>query len=618
MHAIIIRFMLLLFALIISNDSFAQGKDTVVKKTPQNDTLSIYKKIRRVAYKHKFTKFIYHAVFVDQAPLKYDKKPLSDNQKKKDPNLGYKGDIIRSITVVVLDPFGYSANDTNQSLINPLQNFANKAHIVTQKRTVKNILLFKRYEKVELLKINESERLLREAQYIRDARIYLTKSKRGQDSVDITVLVHDKWSIDPIVIVTGKGGELRLRDKNIAGLGHTYEQGIHYSAVTGSELRGKYTFSNIRNTFISSDIFYFTSKNLKQVGVNFDRPFYSLMTKLAGGVSAIKSYAIYSYVDTFQLLQPIAKMDYFSSDVWIAGAYTPKMSKTSDQQGSKMVAALRYADNTFQNRPSFEIDTAYQNSNSYLYLASVGYSLRKYYKDQYIYRFGANEDVAEGLVVQLLYGYSGREYVLGKYYAGMEISRGKLYKKLGYLSGNLSVGTLHNKVERYNTTLNMGVFYFTNLSLERKWYIRQFVNYKFIKGFNKAPHETITIRSDELYGFNSGNVLGSAKMLLNFETVLYAPYNLIGFKFAPIVLVGFGMLETKYRRLMKSPVYQAYSVGVLVRNESLLNSSFEITFGMYPNLPANGGSMFKFNPVTSFTLKVRSFAISKPELVGFN
>jgi hypothetical protein len=143
------------------------------------------------------------------------------------------------------------------------------------------------------------------------------------------------------------------------------------------------------------------------------------------------------------------------------------------------------------------------------------------------------------------------------------------------------------------------------------------VSGKFTTGFNKPITERITLNSREMFGFNAGTLTGTGKLILNFETVAYAPYNIIGFKFAPVAFIGLGMLQTEATKLFESKIYQSYSIGLLVRNESLLNSSFEITFGAFPNQPGFDKAVYKLNPVTSFTLKVRSFEISKPSPVGY-
>jgi hypothetical protein len=64
-------------------------------------------------------------------------------------------------------------------------------------------------------------------------------------------------------------------------------------------------------------------------------------------------------------------------------------------------------------------------------------------------------------------------------------------------------------------------------------------------------------------------------------------------------------------------VYQAYAVGLLLRNENLLTSSFEISYGLYPNLPNKYDRFYKFNPTISFKVKIDVFEIAKPETVTY-
>ncbi len=602
--------------LFIGSPLHAQTQDTfkIKNKTRIKDTLDIYKRIQKSANKYKFTRFIYSTIFIDPAPLKYDKKPLSDAQIVKDPNLVFEGKIIRKITITILDPFGYSANDTSQESINSLQKLGNSVHILSQKRVVQNRLLFKSYDKVFLAKIRESERLLRTANFINDAKIYINASLPLSDSVDIKIRVQDKWTIDPSISIGTTSASIRLRDKNLLGMGHTFDQKFKYDLNSGSQYNNNYIISNIRNTFISANANYFTKKYNQNLGIQFDRPFYSIFTKYAGGASVNKTWGTFLYTDS---LEKHTKLNYINMDFWFARGFTIPVSKHNIRTGVRLIAAIRYANLQFQQRPTFNIDTNKSNAHNALYLGSFGLSFRKYYKDQYIYRFGANEDVPEGLLVQALYGYYQKEFTGIWKYRGLEISQGKHIPHFGYISANVNYGTLFQNAKNKNSTLTAGIYYFSNLSLENKWYIRQFVNLKYIQGFNKSPLERITLRSDEMFGFRSGILVGTTKMLLNLSTVMYAPYNLIGFKFAPVVLIGLGMLETRPKSIFTSKIYQSYALGLLIRNESLLNSSFEITGGMYPNLPDQSHAVYKLNPVVSFTLRVMSFAISKPNMVVF-
>ncbi|MCP2871720.1 hypothetical protein, partial [Salmonella enterica] len=88
---------------------------------------------------------------------------------------------------------------------------------------------------------------------------------------------------------------------------------------------------------------------------------------------------------------------------------------------------------------------------------------------------------------------------------------------------------------------------------------RQFLKYDYVFGENKISNERITINSDDLYGFDSGSLSGTTKMVLNSETVAYLPYNLVGFRLAPVVTAGLGIIGSPEKRLVQSNLYQAYT-----------------------------------------------------------
>jgi hypothetical protein len=612
--------LILCVGFLIGKSSFTFAQEN--EPHPQTDTLGFYKKIKKIAYKHKATKLLYHAIFVDHGPLKYELKSLSDHQKEEDPRAQYTGKYIHEIYIQVFDPFGYSVNDTTSKITNPLQKLGNKYHITTRHRIILNLLLFKPDDKVDILRFTESERILRETRYINDARIYILKARDGTDRVDVKVVVHDRWSLDAPLSGGTTGGHVTLRDRNIAGTGQVYEQYIGYTIPDEYyDFRGRYIISNIKGTFIGSDVFYGTTRDATQTGFSFNRPFFSPIAMWAGGVAASKTWGKYTYKDSVEGTPAVSKtvpLSNISYDTWVAMSYKPGLGTKINRRVTNIIFALRYAGIRYQSRPSFSIDTNRLNSNYSLYLGSIGISLNKFYKDQYIFRFGANEDVPEGVILQFLYGLIDKEDIGLRYYTGFVAARGKHYENIGYFSTRVEYGTFYNRNVANNATLNCGFVYFTDLlSTNYKWHFRQFVRYKYVYGINKKPYDKITLLPEELYGFDNGSLAGSSKMVLNLEGVTYAPYNFIGFKFAPVVLIGLGMLKTDHFKLWKGPVYQAYSLGLLIRNENLLTSSFEITYGLYPNLPDNNNKFYRFNPVIGFSLKLSPFDISKPDLVTY-
>lgn len=603
--------------LFIPTEAFAQEQDS----TAQGDTLQLYLKIKKAAYRHRFTTFLYHSIFVDPAPVKplpQDTKVRSDDAKESNPYAPLEGQVIRSIEIQVLDPFGHSITDSSVKVSNPFQKVGNKYHRTSRKWVISNLLLFEENDTLDLLRVSESERLLRSTSYINDARIYVYGDSVAGDSVDIIVMVHDRWTVDAPLVLTLTGGRITLRERNFGGLGQTFEQHLGYQIPSKYyELRGRFRVNNLQQTYISSDYFYTYTRDLKLVGFSFDRPFYSPLAKWAGGITMYQSWGTFFYYDTSLAGENRTPLNSFNFDTWVAKSYLPPAGKQKNRRITNIIVALRYAGTRHQERPSFLLDSNRFTADRSLYLGSLGFSLAKYYKDRYIFRFGANEDVPEGLLVQLLYGVLKKEFQPIQFYAGVELSKGRHFKKLGYVSAYAVYGTLYNSFSRHNSTLNTGFTYFSNLIVKRQWLFRQFIYLKYIRGFNKPLTERITIRPEEMYGFNSGLLSGTEKAILNFETVVYAPYNFFGFKFAPLLLAGFGVINSGNMPLDRPPVYQSYATGLLIRNENLLTASFEVTFGMYPRLAEGTSTYVRFNPVTSFTLKIRSFTTGKPNVVGY-
>jgi hypothetical protein len=586
------------------------------------DTLILYKKIKKFAYKHRITTLLYQSIFVDPQQREYHANPSepapTHEEKMVNPYLKYNGRVIREINVIVKDPFGYSINDTVRQKINVFQRAGNYYHLTTRHRIIKNMLLFKQSEKVDALKISESERLIRNAGYINDARIQIIPLNK--DTVDVLIVAQDRWEVTAPVMLTANVFDLRFRDKNIIGQGQQFDQ--HFNVVRSSgyyDVDGSYNVANLGHSFISSNIYYQVNSNLSQIRLALDRPFYSPLAKWAGGASGDKVWTFFDVNDSTERTGVKRfHLDNYNYDMWAAKNFKLNRGETMLDKSTNITLGWRYFGSSYERRPPAFIDTSKMFLNSSMWLGSVGLALQQYYKDSYIYRFGANEDVAEGVIVQWFYGLKQIEKDKSRLYTGFDIGRAKHFKHLGYLSLTFSYGIFFNQKVANNTTFLTKLYYFSNLHRRGKWFFRQFATCKYIDGKNKPSYETITLRSEELYGFSSGGLKGQTKMLLNLETVAYAPYNVLGFRFAPIVMAGYGMVGPDDDDVWHKRIYQGYSVGLLIRNENLLSSTFQITVGYYPLLPDGKRNVFTYNPVTSFTIRVRDFSVSKPNVISYD
>ncbi len=123
--------------------------------------------------------------------------------------------VISKITVQVDDVFDLTKPGEN----NLLGKTANFLHIETKKRAVENLLLFKVEDEVSEQVIYETERLLRDLPWVRDAWITV-----GQDG-EAFVRVHDAWSLKGGLKFSSIGGDntfrIRAHEVNLFGFGKT-------------------------------------------------------------------------------------------------------------------------------------------------------------------------------------------------------------------------------------------------------------------------------------------------------------------------------------------------------------------------------------------------------------
>jgi hypothetical protein len=467
---------------------------------------------------------------------------------------------------------------------------------------------------VNALSVSESERLLRQSVNINDARILIVET--GTDTVDIHVFVQDKWSITIPVGADPHSANATVRDQNFLGLGQQFQQYVGYKEPNRMEYSGFYNIANLDNTYISSRLSYLTNNDGTQVGLSFERPFYSPLSQWAGGVYVSRGQHFYVYRDTTDGVEK--KMNLFNNgyDVWLGKNIKLPSKRTFFGQSNNIILAGRYYGSNYFKRPPVAFDLASSFGNSCAYIGNVGYSVQQYYKDKYIYRFGSNEDVPEGFIFQLLYGAEKTEFLRPRYYTGAEIAHAKHFG-FGYLSATASYSLFFSRYIANDLTSYYRFYYFSDLFRGGRWFFRQFANYNLVYGVNKTPAEKLTITANDLYGFNSAPLSGNTKMVLQTETVAYAPWQLIGFRFAPVLSTGFALIDSPNKDIFRNTIYQAYTLGLMIRNENLLSSTFQVSFGMYPYLPNGESYKLKYNPITSFTLRVRAFSVSKPTFLVY-
>ena len=607
---------LLTFLLLLCVFQFSQAQE----KNSGNDSVKVYKKIETLSKKSKFNSFVYKLLFKSNR-----KSGPSANAKKKKINIkkSYtrgEGKIIRNINIETLDPFGYAVDNTTDVPDKGFEKFGNRLHLKTKNWTIRNLLLFRKNEPLDSVLANESERLIRRQRYVRSVIIKPIEIPGSKDSVDVSVRVLDSWSLTPNGTLSNTRGNFEITERNFFGLGHEFENDFTKRFDNGQNAyMGRYTINNIKDTYIKGTLAYENSlNNYTTNSAKLERPFFSPLTRLAGGVYFENKYYIDSLPNsTGAFANQIFKLQ--KQEYWFGHSFKIFKGKNIDYRTTNLVTTIGFKNVDYINTPTFEYDPSRYFAPEKLYLATIGLNTRKYAEDKYLFNFGIVEDVPYGQVYAITGGFQKKNNQKRSYFGG-RFAYGD-YFSFGYLGTNIEWGSFFLNGATQETTFRIETNYFTNLLSIGSWKIRQFINPTLVLGTHRAPiikDRVIISDQNGISGFDNPLIFGTKKLSVGFQTQTYAPGNWHGFHFSPFYNMTLAFLGNEYNRVFAGRLYSKFSLGVLINNDYLVFNSFQISFSYYPSIPYQGTNVFNTNSYKNDDLALPDFQIGQPVIVPYN
>jgi hypothetical protein len=603
-----------LFFLIFWVQGLAYGQ---VKTTEEKiDSAKVYQDIKKFSSKSKFSRFIYSVFFKHAAPT-----PVKSSKRKQRPNekfsfKDFEGKIIRGINVISFDPFGYSVKDTALTPHTVFNKTANKVHIKTKQSAIKDLLLFHKNQPLDSLLMKESERLIRAQKYVREVLFYYVLPKSKNDSADIFISVQDIWSITPNGASLMPFG-LTLKDENFLGLGHQFQNSFRWnSSLSHSTFETDYFIPSFKGSYISSLFQYRRESNMSSIKrIDLERTFYSPFTTWAGGLNVAQQF-LRDSVSATDTLSKLQNFKYNTQDLWVGRAWKIYNSRSEEGRTTKLILTGRFLRTRYLQRPTKDYDSLRIFSNENLFLAGAGITTRKYRQDRYVFNFGLIEDIPIGRLQELVGGVQYKNQTAHGY-LGLKISWGNYYNA-GYFSTHLEYGTFFNAAGLTQEAFSGNISYFTDLMEIGQWKFRQFVKPQVMIGFHRLATDKISLNDEfGIKGFNSTSLWGVHKMILTIQSQAYAPWNVFGFRFGPYMILSMGMLGNATTGFRHSKLYSLLGMGVLVKNDFLNLSYFQISLAFYPMIPGLGNDVFKFNPYKTTDYGFQNFDIGKPEMATY-
>ncbi len=529
--------------------------------------------------------------------------------------LGAEGMTIAQIRIIRLDPFGASINDTIVREVNWLQKAGNKTHVLTREYLIRNSLLFRVGDKVKVLTLADSERYLRSLDFINDARISV--NQLSDNTAEVMVVIQD---IESYAFAFGTNFSSRMNlsatDRNILGLGVELKVGTFLDGnkdhLWGYESNLK--IHNIAHSFISFDATYLNKYETQQIGVVFNRDFFSPSTKYAGNLTLFNSrIGLFYYVPN----EPIANgkdttVRFNNFDGWIGRSFQIK-ENLFDKKRTNVTVAVRTQRIDFTDRPENAQTFYYQFQNRTVFLGSLSLSQQAYYKTNLIYNYGRTEDIPYGYLASIVIGREHNE-LYHRNYAGANFSSGYFIPKIGYLSGAISYGTFFRNSPEQGS-IDVALNYFTNLYVIGAFRMRSFANIQYTRQLDAKYYDDLDIEGEVgIPGFRNDSIRGRHRLTLNLEQDLFAPWKVIGFNIVAYAFGNFSWLGDYGERVFQSSLYNSFGIGFRIRNNRLIINTLQVRFAYFPNIPPNSG--FKYVEFSKETLlRPRNFSAKAPEIV---
>ena len=533
-----------------------------------------------------------------------------------------EGKIIRNIHIETFDPFGYSVTDSTKVPTRFTEKAGNTLHIKTKKFVVRNYLLQKKGDVFDSVKIIESERLLRRQRFSRRVQIDYKMVNENSDSVDVYVRSLDSWTIFPNATYSNSKLGFRLRDRNFMGWGHDFDNYYRQNFETGdNRFQTRYTIPNIQKTFISLGVGYSSNEeNEYTKGISVQRRFFSPLTRWAGGAYIGQR----AYQDSIPNTMGFEAQDfkYNLKDFW--GGYAFRLFNVENAKNnrfSNLIVSTRYFNVDYNKIPDLVLDPEKFYANEDFFLLGIGFSQRAYVQDKFIRNYDIIEDIPVGMSFGLTSGIQ-RKNKIDRFYLSGGFKQGNYYK-FGYLGYEIQYGGYLKGNYSEQSVFSLSTNYFTRLMTWDRWKFRSFISSNLIIGNNRANSrgDRLTLNENDplgINGFYSHEVIGTKKWLTDIQIQSYSPYQFLGFRLSPIFKSTIGLISDSNHSLTRGKVYAKVGLGLLLTNDYLVFSNFQISFAWYNTIPGQGDNVFKTNTFQISDYEFMDFDFGKPELIEYN
>ncbi|MCX7986445.1 MAG: hypothetical protein N2662_05860 [Bacteroidales bacterium] len=599
-------------------------RDTIVKIPVDKDYIIVNSKVdtnffdilQTRAFRRRWTKEI-HNIIIRPPSQSNDAAIPMQVQNTEAAYLVYRNAIIRKITIRKIKVFGATLNEPGREPQYFLGKMGNRIHVCTRDWVIRKFFLFKSGEKLDPFKVAETERIIREEPYIEDVKINIFPVNTQMDSVDIELMVKDNWA-KGVSASTANLEDLYLNvwDNNMLGTGQTFD----HEFFTDNKIRpqwgmkGFYHINNLFGSFINCRISYDAFGN-QGYGIRMWRDFFTQTTRYAGEFNYENRNLFYTrlYEDSSNIWT-YYPLRYQHLKTWIGRAFPFSTNYLTTYSNISYAVGMYY--HHYYLRPYVNQQYRYDFHNRTFFLNSITLSSIGHYKSNLIYSYGRTEDIPYGLLINYTSGIEYNEFNR-RFYHSLSIVGGNNIGQIGFGYVNGAIGGFVKNDGWQQSVLKLNLFFFSNLLVAGRYKVRNFINVGLVKGFNRNLDEKLNINNySGVRGFYNDTALGSKKLTINLETVLFTPFKLSDFRFAFFGFADMAWIDYKSPTLLSNPLFSGIGIGVRIRNERLVFKTFQIRLTFYPNQKRNTiGDLLVLSPEWHF--RVPDMNMKSPQIIEY-
>ena len=558
----------------------------------------LYDSIESKTSRRAIPRMLYRMIFVKPVLDTTSNGQVLDETKQLAP---FTGKTIGEITIDRKQVFDSGGNW--------LERTANKTHMLTRERVIRRDLLFKPGEELDPQLIVRTKQLLRSRDYIADIEIDVKPDSIDSTRVNLRITTCDSWTISADGALHSEGRTMvGLSDANILGTGNSLKVMTNFSrndfSYGGNMV--EYEIPNVLGTFYTANFnagrsFYSSTLDLG-LRKEFIRP-----TDYEIGLTYndIKDKRYMIEQDTSLLVKER------NLDAW--GGYSHFLRKI----GSSIYLTGRYNYSRVSRRP--EVGPRYNPAlhDQDALLVGLGLYREKFYSANMIYGFGRREYLAAGYKAEVTSGYTWGEFSDAVYF-GVTCEAGG-FCPIGYIMGGATLGSYIDPDNKmwHRSAVDVDLRWFSNLFLFRRSRIRQFLTLNYTQGWNRWEGSDESIRFTSTNGLQALKeyAIGTNRMILNTETVVFTPYQPLGFRIAVFGFADFGLLGYS-PNIFKNNFFTSFGFGVRLRNERLVFNTVQIRLGIaFGKHGLVDCEYFRLSNPTS--LEQYRYRPTRPEIVDF-